>query len=48
MFGTYARERDDEPVVYGTLLPLNNWDPVWANFRNYYGAGWLPAHIARG
>ena len=35
MFGTYAPERDDEPVVYGTLVPINSWNPVWANFKNY-------------
>ncbi len=35
MFGTYTEERDDEPVVYGTLTPLNSWNPVWGNFKNY-------------
>ena len=35
LFGTYAEERDDEPVVYGTLVPINSWNPVWANFKNY-------------
>ena len=35
MFGTYAQERDDEPVVYGTLVPINSWNPLWANFKNY-------------
>ncbi|MSQ72425.1 MAG: sterol desaturase family protein [Betaproteobacteria bacterium] len=37
MFGTYVAERDDEPVVYGTLAPLQSWNPVWANFKNYIG-----------
>lgn len=37
MFGSYAEERDDEPVVYGTLTPINSWNPVWANFKNYIG-----------
>ena len=35
LFGTYAEERDDEPVVYGTLVPINSWNPLWANFKNY-------------
>jgi alkylglycerol monooxygenase len=35
LFGTYAAERDDEPVVYGTLTPLNSWSPVWGNVKNF-------------
>jgi len=37
MFGTFAAERDNEPVVYGTLTPLNSWNPVWGNLKNYAG-----------
>ncbi len=37
MFGTFAAERDDEPVVYGTLKPLNSWSPVWGNLKNFAG-----------
>jgi alkylglycerol monooxygenase len=37
LFGTYVAERDDEPVVYGTLAPLQSWNPVWANVKNYVG-----------
>ena len=37
LFGTYVAERDDEPVVYGTLAPLQSWNPVWANLKNYVG-----------
>lgn len=33
LFGTYARERDDLPCVYGTRLPLRSWNPVWANLQ---------------
>jgi len=48
LFGTFAAEKDDEPVVYGTLKPLNSWSPVWGNFKNFAGiyrdtlatAGW--------
>ncbi len=39
MFGTYTEERDDEPVVYGTLTPINSWNPVWANFKHYVHIG---------
>ena len=35
LFGTYTEERDDEPVVYGTLTPLQSWNPVWGNLKNY-------------
>lgn len=35
MFGTYAREREDETVVYGTITPINSWNPVWANIKHY-------------
>ena len=35
LFGTYTEERDDEPVVYGTLAPLLSWNPVWGNLKNY-------------
>ncbi len=35
MFGTFAEERDAEPVVYGALTPVRSWNPVWANFKNY-------------
>ena len=37
LFGTFAEEREDEPVVYGALTPLHSWNPVWANFKNYIG-----------
>lgn len=48
LFGTYVEERDDEPVVYGTLVPLQSWNPLWGNLKNYLGiwrqvrstAGW--------
>lgn len=37
LFGTYVEERDDEPVVYGTLVPLQSWNPLWGNLKNYVG-----------
>lgn len=35
LFGTYADEDDDEPVIYGTRSPLRRYDPLWANLEGY-------------
>ncbi len=35
LFGTYADERDDDPVVFGVRKPLSNWNPFWANCQVY-------------
>ena len=35
MFGTYADEREDEPVVYGVRKPLQSWNPIWGNVQHY-------------
>lgn len=35
LFNTYAAERDNEPVVFGTLVPIRSWSPVWANLKNF-------------
>ena len=35
LFHTFAAERRGEPVVYGTLVPIRSWSPVWANLKNY-------------
>jgi hypothetical protein len=35
VFGTFAEERDDEPVVFGVRKALANWNPIWANFQVY-------------
>jgi alkylglycerol monooxygenase len=34
MFGTFKEE--EEKSVYGTLAPLNSWDPLWANGQVYW------------
>jgi alkylglycerol monooxygenase len=47
LFGTYAAERDEEPVVYGILMPLNSWNPVWGNVKNFLGV-WRDALHANG
>ncbi len=35
MFGTFAEESREEPVVFGVRKPLENWNPLWANFQVY-------------
>lgn len=35
MFGTFAEERDEEPVVYGLRKPLASYNPVWGNLNVY-------------
>jgi hypothetical protein len=33
IFGTYADEREEEPIVYGLKKKLNSWNPVWSNLH---------------
>jgi sterol desaturase/sphingolipid hydroxylase (fatty acid hydroxylase superfamily) len=33
LFGTYTRERPDEPCVYGITHQLASWNPLWANLH---------------
>jgi alkylglycerol monooxygenase len=35
LFGTFAAERDDEPMVYGVRKPLESWNPLRANLQVY-------------
>jgi alkylglycerol monooxygenase len=35
LFGTFAEERDDEPVTYGIRTPLASFNPVWGNLKGY-------------
>jgi hypothetical protein len=35
LFGTFAEESDDEPVIFGVRKPLANWNPFWANLQVY-------------
>jgi alkylglycerol monooxygenase len=35
LFGTFAEETDEEPVIFGVRKPLANWNPVWANLQVY-------------
>ena len=36
IFGTYIAEKQEVEPVYGTVKPLNSWNPVWANFQVFY------------
>ena len=33
LFGTYCEERDDLKPIYGTVVPLQSWNPFWANIE---------------
>ncbi len=33
IFGTYIPRIDNIKPVYGTVTPLNSWNPIWANFQ---------------
>ena len=35
LFGSFAEEDADEPVIFGVRKPLANWNPLWANFQVY-------------
>jgi sterol desaturase/sphingolipid hydroxylase (fatty acid hydroxylase superfamily) len=35
IFGTYAEERDEEPVIYGLRKPLSSFNALWGNFNVY-------------
>jgi len=35
LFGTFACERDGEPIVYGIRGALRSWNPLWANAHLY-------------
>jgi sterol desaturase/sphingolipid hydroxylase (fatty acid hydroxylase superfamily) len=36
IFGTFVEENAKTKVVYGTVIPLGSWSPVWANFSGYF------------
>jgi sterol desaturase/sphingolipid hydroxylase (fatty acid hydroxylase superfamily) len=35
LFGSFADERRDEPVVFGIRSPVGSFDPVWGNLKGY-------------
>ena len=45
LFGTFAEERANEPVVYGVRKRFHRLNPVWGNFV-YYRELWLAAKAA--
>jgi alkylglycerol monooxygenase len=47
MFGTYAPERADEPVIYGIRKPLAQFNSVWGNLH-YYREIWIRIRSAVG
>lgn len=36
LFGTYQRELDEEPCVYGVRKPLHSWNPFYANMHVHW------------
>ena len=38
MFGTFEAERKNDPVVYGLVQPLDNWNPIWTQVCVYVGS----------
>jgi len=36
MFGTFVEENLKNKPVYGTIVPLKSWNPVWANIQIYH------------
>lgn len=47
LFGSFAEERDDEPVVYGIRSPLASFNPIWGNL-NVYRDIWRKSQSAAG
>lgn len=37
LFGTFQEELDDVPCVYGTLKPVQTWNPFIINFQHNWG-----------
>lgn len=35
LFGTFAEEKADNPVQFGTVTAVHSWNPLWANLRYY-------------
>ncbi len=36
MFGTYQKELDTEPCVYGMCRPAQSWNPLILNYKHWY------------
>lgn len=47
IFGSFAEEAHEEPVVFGVRKPLANWNPFWANLQVYDYLLFDAAHTRR-
>ena len=36
MFGTFKEEDEDETPVYGIITPLQSWNPIWGQVKNWF------------
>lgn len=36
LFGTFQEELESEPPIYGTLKPVQSWNPIWINFQHFW------------
>ena len=34
---TSQEDLEEEPPVYGTLKPVQSWNPFWINFQHFWG-----------
>ena len=37
LFGTFQEELEEEPCIYGTLKPVQTWNPILINFQHNWG-----------
>jgi len=37
LFGTFKAEDDDQKPIYGIRVPLQSWNPIWANLHIFAG-----------
>ena len=37
LFGTFKAEDDDQKPIYGIRVPLQSWNPIWANLHIFSG-----------
>ena len=47
IFGTFQKELDDEPPVYGVLKPVQSWNPLWINFQHLWALALDAWHTKR-
>jgi len=37
LFGTFKAEEENQPAIYGIRVPLQSWNPIWANLHIFVG-----------